>query len=317
MQEIAWGYRIGKTTARNIIIETCHVIWEIISPSQLPVPTESDFKRISEEYYTRWNIPNCIGAVDGKHVVIRAPKKTGSEYFNYKKSFSLVLMATCDAYMRFTMVDIGAAGGNHDSIVFKKSGLGIGLLNKTLQIPAPKPLPKTSVTLPHFIVADAAFPLHENIIRPYPGNYLDEKKKIFNYRVSRARRTIESAFGILSSRWRILQRAIQADIDVCEVIVQATVVLHNYLQNSEKDIPISQRKYCPTGFGDYIDEEGQVHLGSWREEGHNLKSVNKMGGNNATNLAKKYRDVLAEYFISREGWVPWQQDYVNRGGIPA
>lgn len=112
MQEIAWGYRVGKATARNILIDTCEVLWRVLQKSQLP------------KFYERWNIPNCIGAVDGKHVVIQAPKCSGSEYFNYKKSFSIILMACCDAFNRFTMVDIGAAGANHDATVFKNSSIG-------------------------------------------------------------------------------------------------------------------------------------------------------------------------------------------------
>lgn len=117
-----------------------------------------------------------IGAVDGKHIVMKAPKKSGSAYFNYKKTFSIVLMATCDANYRFTMVDIGGFGSNHDSAIFKASGLGTALLNGNFNLPQPKALPKTDLVTNYFIVGDAAFPLHKNIIRPYPGSNLGEKK---------------------------------------------------------------------------------------------------------------------------------------------
>ncbi|KAK4875354.1 hypothetical protein RN001_011776 [Aquatica leii] len=316
MQEIAWGYRVGKTTARNIIKETCEVLWDVLSPTQLPEPSLNTFTNIAAEYFKIWNVPNCIGAVDGKHVVIRAPRNSGSEFYNYKKCFSIVLMATCDAYMRFIMVDIGSSGANHDSAVFRNSGMGSAILNGTLSIPPPKKLPQTNIVMPHYIIGDAAFPLHTNIIRPYPGSNLDEKKNTFNYRISRARRTIESAFGILSQRWLILRKPILASVEVCELIVQATVVLHNFLQSSEKDMLPSQRKYCPTGFCDYISKTGNLHLGTWREAGNNLRSVNRLGSNNSLYSAKNQRDVLADYFVSFEGWVPWQEAYVNRGAVP-
>ena len=155
------------------------------------IQTSEQFEEIE------WNIPNCIGAVDGKHVHIQAPKYSGSEYFNYKKSFSLVLLAVCDAKYRCTMVDIGASGCNHDSVIFMESSLGQAFLNGKLPIPRPKFLQTSEVELNHFIVADQAFPLSAYIMRPYPGRDLDVKKRIFNYRLSRARRTIENAFGIL------------------------------------------------------------------------------------------------------------------------
>ncbi|XP_030763193.1 protein ALP1-like [Sitophilus oryzae] len=316
MQEIAWGYRVGLSTARNIIIDTCKVLWDTLNESQLPVPNTEDFIHISETFLKKWNIPNCVGALDGKHVELRAPKNSGSEFFNYKKSFSVVLMAVCDANMRFTMIDVGASGSNHDSIVFKNSGMGMALFNGDLKIPPPKSLPKTNIVLPYYLIADAGFPLHTNIIRPYPGSHLGEKKNICNYRISRARRTIESAFGILSQRWRILRNRINACIEVCEHIIHATIVLHNFLQQTEEDIPPEDRHYCPTGFSDWIDLKGDLHDGTWREEGQGLRSVGRLGSNNASNLAKDQRDLLAEYFVSIEGWVPWQENYVNRGGLP-
>lgn len=87
-------------------------------------PTPDDWKKISEEFYKQWNYPNCIGAIDGKHVVIKSPQYSGSLYLNYKGTFSVVLMATCDANYKFKTVDVGSYGKQSDGGIFGSSELG-------------------------------------------------------------------------------------------------------------------------------------------------------------------------------------------------
>lgn len=75
-------------------------------------------------FYKRWNIPNFFGAVDGKYVSIQAPQDSGTQYFSYKKLFSLLLMATCDAIYKFIYVNNGAPGSQPDSTTFKDTAFG-------------------------------------------------------------------------------------------------------------------------------------------------------------------------------------------------
>lgn len=85
-------------------------------------------------------------------------------------------------------------------------------------------------TLLCVIVADEAFPLKENLMKPYPAKSLDDASRVFNYRLSRARRVSENAFGILVHRFRIFQSTIPLGPKKAEVIVLAAVALHNYLR---------------------------------------------------------------------------------------
>ncbi|PNF24378.1 hypothetical protein B7P43_G09655 [Cryptotermes secundus] len=205
---IALTYRMGETTVRRIVYETCEVIWEVLSPIVMPPPTKEIWGHISSRIWDKWQYPNALGAMDGKNVVFEKPGGSGSTFFNYKKEFSIVLLALVDADYKFIVVDVGAHGRTSDGAVFFRSRLGKMLTEGTLDIPVPKSLPnEPEIVLPHVIVADEAFPLQENIMRPYPGPQVvnNEPNKIYNYRHSRFRRVSENAFGILSKKFRIYQ----------------------------------------------------------------------------------------------------------------
>lgn len=78
-------------------------------------------------FYDKWDFPNCLGCIDGKHVTVQKPDNTGSEFFNYKQRTSIVLMAVCDADYKFTIIDVGQSGSNNDAGIWGHSKLCIGL----------------------------------------------------------------------------------------------------------------------------------------------------------------------------------------------
>jgi len=90
----------------------------------MPARDKNDWIRKADEFYERTNFPNCIGAVDRKHIRIRKPNESGCQFFNYKNFFSTVLMAVADANYCFISVEVGAYGSSSDSNVFKKSTFG-------------------------------------------------------------------------------------------------------------------------------------------------------------------------------------------------
>ena len=82
----------------------------------MPTPTRTTWSQIVNDFWDLWNFPNCIGAIDGKHVKVQAPPNSGSKFFNYKHSFSVVVLV--DASYKFTVVDIGLYGRNSDGGIF-------------------------------------------------------------------------------------------------------------------------------------------------------------------------------------------------------
>jgi len=196
---IASSFRVGISTVAGIIFDTCEAIWLCLRPIFMPCPTKDEWVDIATEFQTKWDFPNCIGAVDGKHVVLKSPAKSGSMYYNYKGTFSVILLAVVDTNYCFVIVDVGGYGKQSDGGTFAASQFGICLKTGSLGIPEGKPLPGSSVAMPHVFVADEAFPLMKHMMRPYPRSKLGPAERVYNYRLSRARRIVQNAFGILAA----------------------------------------------------------------------------------------------------------------------
>lgn len=140
---------------------------------------------------------------------MQAPANCGSQNFNYKGTHSIVLLAVCDYNYCFTLVDIRDYGRQSDSGVFSNSIFGIAMESESLSLPAPDMILGQTSPVPYFFVGGAAFPLKMYLLRLYPGTYLPNNNRIFNYQLSRAKRIIENAFGILATKFRIFQRRSQ------------------------------------------------------------------------------------------------------------
>nr|XP_022906141.1 protein ANTAGONIST OF LIKE HETEROCHROMATIN PROTEIN 1-like [Onthophagus taurus] len=116
---ISHDFRIGLTTTGEIVSDVCQAIWENIKPIAIPPLTRDKWNEVAEGFKKNAQFPNCIGAVDGKHIKVKSPEHSGSLYFNYKHFFSIVLLAICDADYKFIYIDVGAYGKCSDSYIFK------------------------------------------------------------------------------------------------------------------------------------------------------------------------------------------------------
>ena len=256
---IATSYRMSPAVVGRIINETCEVLWKtLIERGFLKQPcTEEEWRTIASEFETYWNFPHCLGALDGKHVVIQAPSKSGSTYFNYKKTFSIVLMAICNAHYQFTLVDIGDCGRQSDGSVYSCSHLGYAIENNKLNIPGPDELTNSQKVLPYVFVADDAFGLKKHMMKPFPTQNLPIDERIFNYRLSRARRVIENTFGIAATRFRIFRRPIVAKVEKVKVLTKVVVALHNFLMSRNS---ANKHRYCPINYTVIRKDKQGLHL---------------------------------------------------------
>ncbi|XP_031329240.1 protein ALP1-like [Photinus pyralis] len=229
-RSLMYTTRIHETTISRFIPEVCQAIVLKLKPIYLKAPrTAEEWKKISQDFDQLWQFPHCVGALDGRHITFRAPISAGSYYYNYKGANSIVLLALAAANYKFIYANIGVNGRISDGGVFQNSSLSRALQDNSLSLPAPEVLPGMTEALPYVIVADDAFPLSKNLLKPYPDRGLGNDSRIFNYRLSRARRIIENSFGILANRFRLLLNPVNLDAEKVELITLTCVVLHNFL----------------------------------------------------------------------------------------
>lgn len=296
-KDLLINLRIAPNTLSIIVHSTCLAIIDVLQQRVIKLPTTpEEWELISEKFYTSWQFPHCIGALDGKHITFRPPRRDGSLFHNYKDPDSIILLALVDAEHKFIFVDIVRNGRMHGSTVFRESPLGERLEANALNLPEPSILPGYNCRMPYIIVGDDAFALKPNLMKPYPERGLTLEKRIFNYRLSRARRVVENAFGILANRFRVLLNPINLSVDNVEIITHTCALLHNFLllkKSNQWHIPTQHRGENPE----------LIHSG--------LRSLKRQGGNHSSTSAAEIREKFCDYFNSA-GVVHWQYDAVNK-----
>lgn len=209
-------------------------------------------------------------------------------------------MAIADANYKLLYVDVGQCGRNADGGVFNRCSFARGMESGQLNFPPPIPLPGREMPVPYVLVADDAFALRPNLMKPFPQRGLHITERIHNYRLSRARHVIENVFGIMSARFRVLRKPIALDAEKTKKVVLACCVLHNYLVTTNK------QKYAPTQSLDRFNEKGELIPAEWRNLGAPNETMYPMkSSSSALTMAKEIQKEFAEYFIN-EGELDWQ-----------
>lgn len=264
---------------------------------QLP-KNANEWIAVAKSFEEKWQFPGCLGAIDGKHVEITQPPGSGSFYFNYKKFFSMVLLGIANANYEFIYIHFGTNGRVSDGGVIENTDFYEKLKSDSLNLP-----PKSQINgLPFAFIADEAFALRQDLLKPYNVRVLDEEKRVFNYRLSRARRIIENVFGILVNRFGVLNSKFKMSPSSIEDIVMACCVLHNFLRKKVPD------QYTPPESLDTEDQNHNLNKGL-RIQNNNIVPIGQTAMRNASDQAKHTRDIFKEYF-NNAGSVPWQNDHI-------
>ena len=311
------------------MLSVCNALWDTLKNEFFPEPTEDRWREISDAFRKCSHFPNCLGAIDGKHIIVTKSPRSGSMNFNYKCYFSIVLMTIADSDYKFTYADIGAYGKDSDSFVFQETSFLKLLIRNKLHIPPSGSLfTNDTENFTLVFVGDEAFSLSKNLMWPYArhnlkrpcarhnlmrpyaghnlmrpyagrnlmrpyagrnlmwpyagrnlmrpsaGRNLSEKQRIFNYRLCRARRNVECAFGILSNKCRIIHTALDVSKEFSKDILKACLLLHNLVRSKNG----------------YRSEEIYMR--------QNWNSVNRAACSRPRRSASDVRDRFADYCMS-------------------
>ncbi|GFO42859.1 hypothetical protein PoB_006936400 [Plakobranchus ocellatus] len=207
----------------------------------------------------------------------------------------MVLLAVANANYELVYVNFGTNGRVSDGGVIDQTDFYTKLKHGNLQLPQVN----SSNGLPYVFVGDEAFALRPDFLKPYNIRALDDMKRIFNYRLSRARRIVENVFGILVSRFGVLRSEIRLKPENIDCVVLACCALHNCLRNK------APTSYSPNDVLDQEEPITHVFQEGLRAIGPNIADIVPCHGRNSTDEAKSIRDKYTVYF-NTVGKVSWQ-----------
>ena len=219
-------FGIGKST----VIKICHeVARALIQKKDDFIKFPSDEEELSlaiRRMKSIAGLPNVVGAIDGSHVQIKAPKSCHEDYFNRKQNYSINLQGTVDGTGMFIDVSTGWPGSMHDARVLRLSSLYRKATNDEILTEPEKTI--EAVPLRPLLLGDSAYPLLPWLIGPYPQSAtLTRDQSRFNKAMNKSRVVVEQAFGKLKCRWRCLLKVLEDGTRKVPLTILACCILHN------------------------------------------------------------------------------------------
>ncbi|XP_025191748.1 uncharacterized protein LOC112591999 [Melanaphis sacchari] len=216
----------------------------------------------------------------------------------------MVLMVIVDAQYQFILCDFGTNGRVSDAGVLQNTKFFQMLQNNELNIPAEELVTNSSRHLPYVFVADDAFQLRSDIMKPFrQADLTSSEKKNIQLSCITSKENRRERFRNFGTRFRIFHTNINLNPKKIESIVMESCVLHNYLI---KKVP---NLYAPT---DGFDRE-QIDNGTTLEGYDSSNSaMEPLDAKNPRNIAKTSKMIKEEFmnYFNNEGSVPWQNYFI-------
>ena len=137
----------------------CQAVFQVLKDDYFKCQSAPEqWLKIAQLFHDRWQLPHCIGAADGKQVRILHPRNSGSEFYNYKGFFSVVLLAVEDADYKFIFADVGCQGRISDGSILRNSLFWKALVMALLAYPSPNCYPSQHTNLSMAVTPTSRYP---------------------------------------------------------------------------------------------------------------------------------------------------------------
>lgn len=226
-RSIASRFGVSEATVHSSVRKVVRSIMAHLIPKLIKWPIGDIAEEVLEGFRVKQGMEGVLGAIDGTHIAIKAPKNHQEAYIIGKGFHSIQLQAICDHQMVFTDCYTGWPGSVHDARVLRNSTIyrdqqeANGLL-----------FPRSS-----FLVGDAAYPLKTWIMTPYKDNgHLTAEQRQYNFVQSSTRMVIERAFSLLKGRFRRLKYVDMSCTNDIGSFILAACALHNLCLFNEEDV---------------------------------------------------------------------------------
>ena len=241
-------------------------------------PKGEELQQVIATYMDNWGYPMCAGDIDGTDIPIAAPLKNHSAYVNRKSYHSIIMQAVVDGRYMLRDIVVGWPGSVHDARVFAESSLYTrGCSNQLFDHGVNEAILGRQIH--PVILGDSAYPILKWLMKPHLENVNTPRiQRRFNYRLSRARITVENTFGRWKGRFRRLQTRVDMAVEGVVHVVGASCVLHNICE--------MRKEQC---------------FEAWLQEGFRAAACLGQPVQDDDECGADVRDTLAAYFMTVDG----------------